>query len=84
MSIKVRLDPQMVASVYAGRPGCACGCRGSHSTRPISIKRVVSSINLLIAANQHDIDVSITPYAPYVAVETDTRLRIAYLRVPGE
>lgn len=84
MSTKVQLDARVVSSVYTGRPGCACGCRGNHSTNPATIKYVVKVLNGMMA-HGHDVDVSLTPFGDhdgYVAIETDTRLRIAYLRAP--
>ena len=26
------INPEQVVSVYSGRPGCMCGCRGKHTT----------------------------------------------------
>lgn len=34
----------MIASVYSGRPGCACGCRGTHTENPSSVTRVVRTL----------------------------------------
>lgn len=84
MSTKVRLDPRIVSSVYTGRPGCACGCRGRHTSDPRSIKMVVRTLNLLMEEG-NDVDVSLTPFGDhdgYVAIQTENRLRIAYLRAP--
>jgi len=40
----VHLDPSTIVKVYSGRPGCGCGCRGSYSTSPVSIKRIVANM----------------------------------------
>lgn len=31
IATKDKIDPTKVVSVYSGRPGCACGCRGKHT-----------------------------------------------------
>lgn len=35
------LDPERVARVYSGRPGCGCGCKGKYWSDARNIKRVV-------------------------------------------
>lgn len=34
----------LVARVYSGRPGCACGCRGNYSENPATITRIVETL----------------------------------------
>jgi hypothetical protein len=41
------VDPNEVARVYSGRPGCACGCRGNYSTNPTTIKQICKKISAL-------------------------------------
>jgi hypothetical protein len=31
-SVPQFINPKQVVSVYSGRPGCMCGCRGKHTT----------------------------------------------------
>ena len=42
--IVTKVDIAKVKRVYSGRPGCQCGCRGSYSDRPSTIKRVVNNM----------------------------------------
>ena len=56
---------------YSGRPGCACGCRGKYSydqrTVHMAAKRMLAEPNAVRDGN-------------VVSIETDSRLRIVYLR----
>lgn len=70
-------DPSKFGSVYSGRPGCACGCRGKHSEKRGQITRV---LNVLLA-NLDDLDVSDDNIAVETVSETTgerQRLYIAY------
>lgn len=42
--IVTKIDIAKVKSVYSGRPGCQCGCRGNYSDKPHIIKRVVNNM----------------------------------------
>lgn len=50
-------DRKIIASVYSGRDGCACGCRGTHSSKKGSITRVVNkfkaNIDLVKLSDDH-------------------------------
>lgn len=73
-----QLDASQVKSVYSGRHGCACGCRGNHSETQRSIKLIVGKINALITSGSTP-DISITSFGPHIAVDTETRTLCAYL-----
>lgn len=84
------IDLQDVSSVYSGRPGCACGCRGKHTYAsahrgyPVTdnevsdrtVKMMVNKMNKLISDPCNEIDYG----GSYVACETCTRLYIVYLK----
>jgi hypothetical protein len=41
VSVKILTDHlKEVSSVYSGKHGCACGCRGSHTSNPRTIKQI--------------------------------------------
>ena len=67
------LENRTVSAVYSGRRGCACGCRGNHSSTSRSIKTVV---NKMREAAKSGFPVVVT--ANYVTIDTDTRVYIAY------
>lgn len=48
------IDGKVILRVYTGRQGCACGCRGNYSTRPATIRRVVSKIKSFPQATEED------------------------------
>lgn len=60
-----------IVSVYSGRPGCACGCRGNHSENPATIKKIVKKMLALQPVIERD--------GNNFSLETDTRLYIAYV-----
>lgn len=66
-----------VSAVYSGRHGCACGCRGNHTSSPQSITTVKRK---MIAARQSGkaTEIMVSPGC-FVAVDTDTRTYIAYV-----
>ena len=41
-------EPSRVVSYYTGRPGCACGCRGTHRDvipgKPAAVKRLLTML----------------------------------------
>lgn len=70
------LAERQISAVYSGAHGCACGCKGKHSSAPRSIAAVLRNMRKAVAAGTaEDIDIS---DGCYVAVETPTRLLIAY------
>lgn len=71
-----------VSAVYSGAHGCACGCRGTHSSTRRSIALVTGKIRRELAALDHSRSwaedaVAVEP-GSYVSVQTPTRLYIAY------
>lgn len=68
------LDVSKVSAVYSGRHGCACGCRGNHSSTARSIQTVIRKMR---EAAGEGYPVAVT--SSYYAVETDTRSYIAYI-----
>ena len=69
----LKLDVERISAVYSGRLGCACGCRGNHTSNPRSIRLIAKRIE---------------EAAPYfkvhvcdwgVWVDTDTRAYVAYM-----
>ncbi len=64
------INKDKIVSVYSGRPGCACGCRGNHSKTKRAITTVVNKMNRL--------DPDIKQVGNHYAIETRTRLYIAY------
>jgi hypothetical protein len=45
MSVKILTDHlKEVSSAYSARHGCACGCRGNHTSNPRTIKQIVKRI----------------------------------------
>jgi hypothetical protein len=75
MTNVVNLDE--VSAVYSGRHGCCCGCNGNHTSDPSRIKRTVNKMNKLAAEGATVDDQRKSGYG-YIAVETPTRLHIAY------
>lgn len=43
-STAAQIDGKTILRVYTGRQGCMCGCRGSYSTNPATIKRMVAKM----------------------------------------
>lgn len=73
------LRPGAVKSVYSGAPGCACGCKGNHSESTRSINMIVPRIVAAIE-NGYTADFHFAAGGSHIAVETDTRQYIAYLK----
>ena len=87
------VEPAKVTSVYSGKPGCCCGCRGKHtdaSWAPVkhpdrgrtindrTVKMVVNKINTYLAGD-HDPAVEVeTVEGSHVAVMYPNRWYIAY------
>lgn len=63
-----------VSSVYSGKHGCACGCRGNHTSNPRTIKQIVGKIQQAVI-DGHQLEV--WP-GVYFAVNTETRTYVAY------
>ena len=69
------LDVSKVSAVYSGRHGCACGCRGNHSSTDRSIQTVIRKMREAAGDGYPVVIIADT----YYAVETDTRSYIAYI-----
>ena len=46
------INPNQVAQVYSGKPGCACGCKGNYSENPRTIKTIVNRMVRMIQDGQ--------------------------------
>lgn len=66
-----------VSQVYSGRHGCACGCRGTHTSSERSIKTVTRK--MIDAVKSGDATLIGVEPGIWVAVDTATRSYIAYL-----
>jgi hypothetical protein len=71
------LDATKVTRVYSGKPGCACGCKGSYSRNPKTIRLIVKKMNAIFAADPEQAQKTNERIA-----RTDTRQYFAYL--PGD
>lgn len=89
----MQIDIRSVSSVYSGRPGCCCGCRGKH--RYASAHRNAASKARGYRVTDDEVsDRSVATivrkieamgdraklHGDFVSVETETRLLIAYFR----
>lgn len=88
-----KIDAATVVSVYSGKHGCACGCRGKHTyatkfAQEESLRRgyavTVSdkTVNLIVGKMNALLADGYPQMADasFVSVETKTRLYIAYLK----
>lgn len=41
LETKPEIQIEKIREVYTGRPGCACGCRGTYSESPRTMKHVL-------------------------------------------
>jgi hypothetical protein len=88
------LTPANVRSVYSGRHGCACGCRGKHSVNPAhraEAERVQGYVvadsecserevrRVLALVQAPGASVEACDDGEWFSVETETRLYIVYL-----
>ena len=71
-----------IKSVYSGRPGCACGCRGKHSESLTAIRTVLR--NMLASGAPIEVGEPLDPAeeGAVVSAETETRVYIVYTK-PG-
>jgi hypothetical protein len=46
-----------VVSVYSGRPGCCCGCRGTHSKRAANKTRVLNVVKAALANDKKSVEI---------------------------
>ena len=82
-----------VRSVYAGRLGCACGCRGKHSVNPAHRAEAERASGYAVEANECSerevrrvlalvqapgANVEACDNGTWFSVETETRLYIVY------
>ncbi|MCK9569119.1 hypothetical protein M0R72_09270 [Candidatus Pacearchaeota archaeon] len=91
-SIKIKsIKVEKVMSVYSGRPGCCCGCRGKHtdaSWAPVkheergrkvndrTVRLIVSKINLLLRA--HEVNEN-----PNASLEVEASAGHVAVMIPG-
>jgi len=88
------LTPANVRSVYAGRLGCACGCRGKHKANPAHRAELEQARGYAVTDDECSereirrvLAIVQAPGAPvdysddgeWFSVETSTRLYIVYL-----
>lgn len=66
-----------VSAVYSGRHGCACGCRGTHTSSERSIRTVTRK--MIDAVKSGDATEIMVEPRVFVSVDTATRTYIAYL-----
>lgn len=83
-----------VLSVYSGKLGCACGCRGTHSYNPAHAEEAgadrgyavtadecsEASVANILKAVQRANGAEIADDGSHASLETETRLYIVYLR----
>ena len=73
--ILARLERNAITSAYSGRPGCACGCKGNHTTSARSKTLIANKIRAaLLDDYANDLELGVN----YVALQTDTRLIMVY------
>ena len=65
--MKITVPVDSITRVYSGRHGCACGCRGTYSTSPATIKRIVATMNDLGAQIEDGIYFTESPTRQYTA-----------------
>ena len=61
-----------VKTVYSGKPGCMCGCRGKYTTPAQSARSVKLIFNKVMNNPKHKVEDGIA------FVETDTRNLVVY------
>jgi hypothetical protein len=66
------LTPSNFIKAYSGRPGCACGCRGTYYAA--GDKMVARILKKIQAADPSTVDIGPT----YVAVDSETRQWVLY------
>jgi hypothetical protein len=75
--ILARLERDAITTVYSGRPGCACGCKGHHTDSQRSKTLIANKIRAALEDFlPYDVELGVT----YVSLETETRLLIAYCK----
>jgi hypothetical protein len=68
------IDPATIKSAYSGQAGkCCCGCAGTHSTSPRTIKMIARKIDRLAAQGYKRNEAD-----SYFSLDTETRRYIAY------
>lgn len=86
-SILAGFDWNRVTSVYSGKHGCACGCRGNHSSRPATMTRIINSLKAGLRTLSETPEIADVEAAwlyergdmTYLTIETATRSWIAYI-----
>ena len=64
------IDINAIKSVYSGRPGCCCGCRGTHREDEKAKARMLRTL----ATKDGELEMG----DGYVCLDTPTRRYIAY------
>lgn len=83
-----------VLSVYSGRPGCACGCRGKHTYHPLTREEAsknrgyeveahecsIRGMNIILGKMQkfQESGIKLDDGGSYLAYETESRLYVIY------
>lgn len=79
---KITVD--MVERVYNGRPGCACGCRGTYSDSKRSISSLLKKFEAIICIEVHEIPESPTSGRILYWDSSETRTHTIYLKKEKE
>ena len=69
------LTRNQIKSVYSGRHGGCCGCRGKHSTGKAAITRIYNKVLALNGPNKMEPEKGYR----YVSAETETRVYVLYV-----
>lgn len=75
------LQDYEVCQVYAGRPGCMCGCRGTYRETSAAIKRALSDLR---AQDPARVELDDETLCISWENEAGTRVRVLYLRPRAE
>lgn len=94
LATTTKIDAEKVISVYSGRPGCACGCRGKHTyatrvaeemskRRGYPVNTSDNTVYLIVGKMNALLAEGLgrtDEDGHFVSVETETRLYIAYYK----
>lgn len=79
-TIKLQLNKvpvDKIQSVYSGRPGCCCGCRGKHTDATPTTMRTINLITNKVKRAQ-EAGAELEWYGHHVALMSDTRWWVVY------
>lgn len=78
------LTVDMTGSVYSGKPGCMCGCRGNYKDSERARKMAITSLLKNPDSRLQDFGKEfVNGDAGCLYVETPTRIRVLYLTKEG-